>query len=120
GGWDGGGVGRLLRGDVFVEVVAFADDLPRDFTTDRRNFALQVPDASLARVPLDDRLDRIVVDDDVLGAETGAFNRLRGEEALCDFDLLGLSVAGKLQDFHAVAQRLRDRFDLVRPADDHA
>ena len=43
----------------------------------------------------------------------GARNFLR------DLDLLELGVAGELQHFHAVAQRLRNRVEHVRRADEH-
>src|ERR1041384_2489993 len=46
--------------------------------------AFEIADARLARVALDDRLDGIVVDDDVVGRQARAFDRLRGEEALGD------------------------------------
>ncbi len=48
-----------------------------------------------------------------------ALDRLRHEEALGDLDLLLLGVAGELQHFHAVAQRLRDGVQHVGRADEH-
>ena len=47
------------------------------------------------------------------------FDRLRREELLGDLDLLLLGVAGELEHFHAVAQRLRDRVQHVGRADEH-
>ena len=44
---------------------------------------------------------------------------LGDEELLGDLDLLLLGVAGELQDFHAVAQRLRNRVQHVGRADEH-
>ena len=56
---------------------------------------------------------------DVLLGEPGALDRLRHQEALGDLDLLVLGVAGQLQHFHAVAQRLRNRVQHVGRADEH-
>ena len=112
-------LGDLLGVDLFLEGLALDDDLARDLAADRRDLALEVADARLARVALDDRLDRVVLNDDVVGGEAGAFDRLRREEALGDLDLLLLGVAGELQHFHAVAQRLRNRVQHVGRADEH-
>ena len=64
-------------------------------------------------------LQRFVGEGDVLLGEAGAFDRLRHQEALGDLDLLVLGVAGQLQHFHAVAQRLRNGVQHVRRADEH-
>jgi hypothetical protein len=59
------------------------------------------------------------VNSDVLLGEPVALDGLRDEEAPRDLDLLHLGVAGQLQHFHAVAQRLRDGVQDVRRADEH-
>ena len=51
--------------------------------------------------------------------EPGALDRFRHQEALGDLHLLVLGVAGQLQHFHAVAQRLRNRVQDVGGADEH-
>ena len=56
---------------------------------------------------------------DVLLGEAGAFDRFRREELLRDLHLLDFRVAGQLQHFHAVAQRLRNRVQHVGGADEH-
>src|SRR5438105_4535633 len=112
-------LGHLPGVNLLLEGLALDDDLARDLAADRGNLALEVANARLARVALDDRLDRVVGDDDVVGGEAGTFDRLWREEALGDLDLLGFRVAGQLQHFHAVAQRLRDRVQHVGRADEH-
>jgi hypothetical protein len=42
-----------------------------------------------------------------------------GARNFCDLDLLELGVAGELEHFHAVAQRLRNRVQHVGRADEH-
>src|SRR5262249_8945002 len=102
-------LGDLRRADLLAEILPLADDLARARAADRRDLALEVPDARLARVALDDRLERLVEERDVLAREARPLDRLRREELLGDLDLLLLGVAGELQHFHAVAQRLRNR-----------
>ena len=95
------------------------DDLARDLAADRVDLALEAADARFARVALDDRGVRLVQECDVLGGEAVPLDRLGAEEPLGDLDLLLLGVAGELQHFHAVAQRLRDGVEHVRRADEH-
>ena len=96
------------------------DDLARDLAADRRDLALEVADARLARVALDDRLERFVEERDVRASSSPAPSIAFGdEELLGDLDLLLLGVARELQHFHAVAQRLRDRVQHVGRADEH-
>src|SRR5262249_2925445 len=87
---------HLLGRDLLAELRSFDDDLARHLAADRRELALEVADARLARVALDDRLDRFVSEGDVLLREPGPFDRLRGEELLRDLELLELRVAREL------------------------
>ncbi len=57
--------------------------------------------------------------DHVVVGQAGALDGLGREEALGDLDLLLLGVAGELQDFHAVAERLGHRVQHVGRADEH-
>ena len=100
-------------------MLPFGDDLAGDLAADRRNLALEVSDAGLARVAVDDRLDRLVGEGDVLLREAQVLDGLGREEALGDLDLLELGVAGELQHFHAVPQGLRDGVQHVGRADEH-
>src|SRR5262249_56437844 len=64
--------GDLRRVDLLAERLALDDDLARDLAADRRDLALEVPDARLAGVALDDRLERLVEERDVLLHEARA------------------------------------------------
>jgi hypothetical protein len=75
--------------------------------------ALEIADAGFTRIPLNDRLERVVAELEVGVGETGAFDRFRRQEPARDLDLLELGVAGQLQHFHAVAQRLRNRVQTL-------
>ena len=62
---------------------------------------------------------RVVVDRDVLARRGHAPRAASGPGSLLrDLDLLLLGVAGELDHVHAVAQRRRDRVELVRGADE--
>ena len=52
-------------------------------------------------------------------AQAVALDLARHEIALGDLELLGLGVAGELDDLHAVAQRPRDRVQVVGRGDEH-
>ncbi len=95
----------LVGRDLFAEALALDDDLAGDLAADRRNLALEVPDARLAGVALDDGGEGAFVEGDVVFRESRALDRLRREELLRDLDLFDLRVAGELEHFHAVAQR---------------
>src|SRR5436190_165462 len=112
-------LGDLGRRDLHAERLALDDDLARHLAADRRDLALEVPDARFAGVALDDRGERLVEEHDVVLGEARAFDRLRREELPGDLDLLELGVAGELEHFHAVAQRLRNRVQHVGRADEH-
>jgi hypothetical protein len=64
-------LGDLVAGDVFLVGLALDDDLAGHLAADRRDLALEVPDAGFAGVALDDGLNRLVLDDDVVGGEAG-------------------------------------------------
>ena len=111
--------GDLLAVDGFLEAGALGHDLAGHLAADRRDLALEVADAGFARVALDQRANRLFLDDDVGGGQPRPFDGLGGQEALGDLDLLFLGVARQLQHFHAVAQRLRDGVQHVGRADEH-
>src|SRR6185503_1836180 len=81
-------LGDLRRRDLLAERLALDDDLAGDLAADGRDLALEVPDARLAGVALDDRLERLVEERDVRAREAGALDRFRREELLGDLDLL--------------------------------
>ena len=89
-----------------------------DLAHDVGELALQVPDAGLVRVRLDERDEGLVGDLDVLLGEPVVVELLREEEALPDLDLLELGVAGEPDDLHPVAQGRRDRVEEVGGRDE--
>ena len=112
-------LGDLFGRHVFLERLAFDDNLARDLAADRRNLTLEVADACLARVTLDDRLDRLVLENDVLRRQTSAFDGLQDKESLGDLELLLLGVTRQLQHLHAVPEGLRNRVQHVGGTDEH-
>ena len=72
----------------------------------------------LARVALDDLAQRVVGELDLGPAEAVLLDLARHQVALGDLELLLLGVAGELDHLHAVAQRRRDRLELVRGGDE--
>src|SRR5438067_1611981 len=112
-------IGSTLPRSVISPVIATSLRVGTRASADTSAVASVMPADGLACVPLDDRLDRFVGDADVFLAEAGAVDRLRREEPPGDLDLLDLGVAGELQHFHPVAQRLGNRVQDVRRADEH-
>ena len=109
----------------FAETVCFLalrlplGDLAGDLAADGADLALEVADAGLARVLLDDRPQRGVGE-----AHPGALQAVLGElardqVALRDVELLVDRVAGELDHLHPVAQRAGDRVEDVRRGDEH-
>ena len=94
---------ELLDVDDGLALAAFGDR-PGDLAHDVGDLALEVPDAGLVGVGLDELGHRLVGDLDVLGLEAVVRHLLGDEEPLADLDLLLLGVAGQLDDLHPVAQ----------------
>ena len=108
---------ELLAVDDGLALAALGDR-PGDLAHDVRDLALEVPDAGLLGVGLDELGHRLVGDLDVLGREAVVLPLLGDEEPLADLDLLLLGVARQLDDLHPVAQRRRDRVDEVAGRDE--
>jgi hypothetical protein len=98
--------------------LAALGDRARDLAHDVGDLALEVPDAGLVRVRLDELGHRLVGDLDVLRLEAVVLHLLGDEEPLADLDLLALGVARDLDDLHPVAERHRDRVDEVAGGDE--
>jgi hypothetical protein len=90
----------------------------RDLAAHRADLALEVAHAGLARVALDDRAQRLVGEVGLALGQPVALDLARHEVAPRDLELLLGGVARQLDDLHAVAQRPRDRVELVRGADE--
>ena len=92
---------------VSVRIVGLAlRHLDGDRPDDVRHLALQVTDAGLARVLLDDRRERLVVDSLICCVVEAVLGDLLGHQvALGDLQLLLAGVAGDLEHLHAVEQR---------------
>src|SRR6267143_5822374 len=93
--------------------------LPRNLAADRGDLALETPDARLARVGADDRLQSAVAYLEILGLEPVGLELLRDQEALRDLDFLELEVAGQPDDLHAVEQRRRNRVERIARGQEH-
>ena len=91
---------------------------PGDLAHDVGDLALEVPDAGLVGVGLDELEHRLVGDLDVLRLEAVVRHLLGDEEPPADLDLLLLGVAGQLDDLHPVAQGGRDRVEQVAGRDE--
>ena len=100
------------RPEVLVELLDVDDRLALaalghragDLAHDVGDLTLEVPDAGLVGVGLDELGHRLVGDLDVLGLEAVVRHLLGDQEPAADLDLLLLGVAGQLDDLHPVAQ----------------
>ena len=81
----------------------------RGLAAQRADLAFEVSNAGLARVTANHLAKRLGRELDVLGREAVVLDLLGHEVFERDHQLLFLGVAGDLEDFHAVAQRWRDR-----------
>ena len=91
---------------------------PRDLAHDVGELALEVPDAGLVRVGLDELGEDLVRDLHVLGLEPVVLHLLGDQEPARDLDLLLLGVARQLDDLHPVAQGGRDGVEQVGGGDE--
>ena len=85
----------------------------------RRDLALEIADACLARVLAHDEADRVVGHRHLVGSQSVGGELLGDEEAPRDVHLLGLGVAREVQHLHAVSQRGRDGVERVGGGDEH-
>src|SRR3954454_21100589 len=111
-------VAHRLRPDAPLRAPPPLGVLARDLAAHRTDLPLQVAHSRLARVALDDCLERVARELDLRAAEAVALHLARHEVALRDLELLLLRVAGQLYELHAVEQRPRDRVEQVRGADE--
>src|SRR6185437_1296448 len=88
-------------------------DAHRGLTQRPTDLALEIPDAGLAGIVLDDRPDRLVGELDLSGLEAVRLNLPSNEIAPRDLELLARRVAGEADDLHAVAKRARDRVEHI-------
>ena len=95
-------------------------ELARALAGDRRDDLLEATHTCLVRVAVDQLRDRVVSERDVeVVNEAVLADLLRHEIALRDLDLVLFDVAGQLDDFHAIAQRLGNRVEHVGGRDEH-
>src|ERR1700686_101493 len=98
---------------------AFGDDLARHFARNVLDFAFEAAHTGFVSVVANDVEKSFVGEGEILLGQAGSLARAADEEALGDFELFLLGVAGKAQDFHAVLQRLRNGVQYVGGADEH-
>src|SRR5690554_949995 len=95
------------------------DDLLGEFSANRADLALKVPNARLTRIALNDVPDGRVVNAHVDAGETRRFRLARNEVSLCNGELFKLRISGKLNDLHAITEGVGDRAERVRGRDEH-
>ena len=101
-----------------VDLLEFSTrNLARDLAGKFPNFTLELPNAGLPRVTLDDREEGLVFHLQ-LGIGQGIFLPLTTEQIpLRDLQLLGLGVSGEVDSFHTVEKRARNTIQIVRGRD---
>ena len=85
-------------------IAVVLDHLDRDLAADRRDLALEVAHAGLARVVADDAEQRLVGELDILLFEPVGLALLADQVLLRDLELLRLRVAREPDDLHAILQ----------------
>ena len=78
------------------------------------DLSLHIAHARLARVVTNQVHQRLIRDDRLGFGQPVILALLRQDVALCDLHLLRLGVSRNLDNLHAIAQRRRDRVELVR------
>jgi len=92
---------------------------PRLLADQRGNFAFEIAHTGFPRVAVNDLAQTVVGEFDLLAYLESMLFRLLGNQVFVgDLDLLDLDVAGELDYFHTVSQRLRDRIDHVGRGDE--
>src|SRR4051794_3278639 len=107
-----------LRADRALRPALALRELARHLAAGRADLALQVAHARLARVAVDEHVERVVGERDLRTADAVALHLARHEVALGDLALLLVRVARQLDHLHAVAQRGRHRVELVGGGDE--
>ena len=108
-----------LAGDPHLALRLALGDVAGDLAADRADLALQVADAGLARVLLDDRGQRRVGELDLGGLEAVGLDLARHQVAAGDVELLLQRVAGELDHLHPVPERPGDGVEDVGGGDEH-
>ena len=113
--------GEVLQvglGDPHRARVAGLDAAQRDLAHDPRDLALELANAGLPGVPLDQAPQRAVLDLDRAGLEPGGSELARDLVAAGDLELLARGVPGQLQHLEPVLKRGRDRGEGVGRRDE--
>ena len=103
---------QLLRAALF-------DQPAGQLATDRRDLALEVADARLARVGVHQVTQAVLAEADRVRGQTMAVQLPRHQELARDLELLVRRVPGELDDLHPVLERRRNRVLDVRGGDEH-
>ncbi len=93
-------------------------DLDRDRAEHRADLALEVTHAGLARVAVDDLEQRVIGDLAAIVGQAVILELLGHEELARDVLLVLPRVTRELDDLEAIAERPRDRIELVRGRDE--
>ena len=91
----------------------------RHLAADLRQLAFEAAHSGLARVLVDQRAQRGLLDLHVGVAESGGLDLLGHQEAARDLHLVGFQVARQPDDLHAIHQRSRNRVETIRGAQEH-
>ena len=92
-------------------------DLERDFAGEIADRAFELAYAGFARVSCRQQIDRVVGDLELVFLQAVFFDLARDQILLGDVAVFPVAVTGELDDLHAVAQRHRDRSELIRRRD---
>src|SRR5579862_5399299 len=98
---------------------AVGDHLAGYLASDILDFAFEIADAGFVRVMADDVEQPFVGEGEIVVGEAGGFAGALDQEALGDFQLFLLGIAGQTENFHAILQRLRNGVQDVGGADEH-
>src|SRR3990172_13382663 len=107
----------IVRSDDDFNFLAAFDHFAGHFAADVGDLPLQVADAGLAGVGLDDGAQSFVGELQILIRQPRGTALLLHQETFGDFDFLRFRVTGQAQHLHAVLQSRRNSMDDVRSAD---
>ena len=87
--------------------------LPRRFSADFTDPALQISHTGLSRIVVDDLLQCLIAEGKHLLRKAISLQLFRNKILLCDMELLVLCIAGYLDNLHTVKERSRDRRRII-------
>ena len=99
--------------DRVLATLALRGDLTGDLSANRADGTLEVSNAGLSGVVVDDRSQRRHRDVDILRGQTVLFDLTRQEIALGNLQLLQARISGDVDHLHTISKRTRNRVQHV-------